>query len=346
MTTAVGLIGCGHISKTHLEAWRRMDGCTVRGVFDLDRELAARCAARAGVPVFDTVAELVGACGVVDVCTPPRTHAELALEVIGAGKHLLIEKPLVTRLEEWHRVRSALDRSPGKLAVVHNLKFAAAYLRARRWIERGRIGRVIRVARRFLTSPNSDRMLGGRHWSHDLPGGRWVETLPHELYLIHDLPVASVTAFRSGDGPAGAAADEVTIALGDHRGAATIEYSARCDVNLRTLEIHGTRSSIVVDLLSDHARLLDSSDRRWRRAAGRAHLEAARVLGAALPDRAAYLALRLAGRTPHRRLIEAAARHFRGLGPSPTPLDEVAYVVETTDLIGREIDRRYGRNGS
>ena len=57
-------------------------------------------------------------------------------------------------------------------------------------------------------------------------------------------------------------------------------------------------------------------------------------------DRAAYLVARLRGQTPHARLIAAFARHLQGRAETPTPLDEIDYVVRTAHTIGREIDRQ------
>lgn len=343
-TLTIGLAGAGHIAAAHLAAWSRAEGCRLRGIFDLSRAAAESRARRfAGMRVYDDIDALIADCDVVDLCTPPNTHAEFAGRALGAGRHVLSEKPIVTHLEDWERLETVLGGSRGTLAVMHNLKYLRAVRRARRWLEQGRIGRLLRLSRLFFTDPASDRMLARPHWSHGLPGGRWFETLPHALYLIHQLmgplePVA-VVALSSDSAPRGAPADEVTIVFRGRAALADVQYSANCGLNRRTLTLWGTLGRITVDLLSDTASLSRRRDRRWRRAVGALPELAGRAVRWPL-DRASYLGDRLRGRSPHALLIADFARHLLDGGPSPTPRDEIDYVVRTAHQIGLEIDRQ------
>ncbi len=339
-------MGCGHISVTHLKAWEEAGGCRLAGVFDLDPDLAAKRARDFGpAQVHASVDELLAAVDVVDVCTPPQTHAAIATQVLEAGRHLVIEKPLVTALEEWEALSELARRSAGKIAVIHNLKYAHGIQQAKAWVEAGKIGEVIRLQREFLTDPGSDRMLvGDRHWSHRLPGGRWFETLPHELYLTHyfagPLELESVVARQTGSGPSGAPADEVMITLAGPRSMATIHFSAHCKTNRRVFSVQGSEGRIEVDVLSDFAHLSRVGDSKSGRAFGRPLADAMGTLLGSLPNRLGYLRRRWAGQTPHASLIRAFARHLQGHGPEPTPFEEVDYVVRGSDRIGREIDRQ------
>lgn len=343
---SVGIIGCGHISQTHLAAWAKTVGCEVRGLFDLNRELAEKRAAQFGVgPIYDTMETLIAHVDVVDVCTPPQTHSRIAQQVIEAGKHLLIEKPLVTDLTDWKRLKVAAEQSRGTITVVHNIKFLSSIQRAKRWVEEGRIGKIIRLEREFLTSPSTDRMLvGNRHWSHSLPGGRWFETLPHELYLTHffvgPLELEHVTVLSTEQAPSGAAADEVLITLKGMGCIATIHFSANCEINRRTLTLIGTHGVITLDLLSDFLTIDTQRDSQWRRAAGRLILGSGQTLLRALPDRIAYMSRQAQKRSPHFNIIQAFTQHLQGLRETPTPLDEIDYVVQNSDRIGREIDHQ------
>jgi len=343
-TLRIGLAGAGHIAASHLAAWQRTTGCRLRGIFDVDRQAAeARALQFAGPCVYDDFGALINDCDVVDLCTPPHTHAELAHQVLAAGRHLLSEKPIVTRLDEWRELSRLLEGSTVRLAVVHNLKYVRSVRRARRWLEQGRIGRLIRLSRIFLTDPANDRMLAGHHWSHALPGGRWFETLPHALYLIHDflgaLEPASVVALRTASAPPGVPADEVTVVFRGTAGIADIHYSANCCLNRRHLTLWGTLGRIEIDLLADSVTISNQRDSRWLRAIG--DLPAAAAQAARWPaDRAGYLAGRLRGQTPHTRLIADFARHLQGQGPSPTPPGEIDYVVRTAHAISREIERQ------
>lgn len=345
----IGLVGAGHIAASHLAAWRDAPGCELAGILDVRREAAEHRARQFGVErVHSEIGSLVERCDVIDVCTPPDTHAELARAALAAGRHLLCEKPIVTRLSEWEEIVDLLAASDARLAVVHNLKYLRAVRRARRWVEQGRVGRLLRLSRVFLTDPATDRMLAGPHWSHGLPGGRWFETLPHALYLIHDflgpLEPAATSALRTAAAPPGVPADEVALLFRGAAAMADVHYSANCRLNRRLLSLWGTHGRITVDLLSDSATLTTAGDSRLRRAAGGLGESLAAALRWPL-DRAGYLAGRRPARRPHALLIRAFAEHLQGRGPSPTPIEEIDYVVRTAQRIGAEIDREAADHG-
>ena len=93
----VGLVGCGFVSELHMYAYKR--------VYGVDIEVAA-VAAR-GDQVVDfarrhgigktcrSFSELVGVSeiDVIDICTPPNLHAEMIVEAMTSGKHVICEKP-------------------------------------------------------------------------------------------------------------------------------------------------------------------------------------------------------------------------------------------------------------
>ncbi|HTR53502.1 MAG TPA: Gfo/Idh/MocA family oxidoreductase, partial [Kofleriaceae bacterium] len=255
----VGIVGCGLISHAHLEAWSKQRGFEVTGVLDTNLDQARKRASEFGVKhVFERLDQLIEACDVVDVCTPPQSHAKIAEQAIAERRHLVMEKPVVTDVRDWDRLSQAITVSKTKIAVIHNAKFATSVQTAKRWVEEGRIGEVIRVQREFLTHESTDRMLvGNSHWSHSLPGGRWFETLPHELYITHwfagPMKLENVAVVASPSAPAGAPADEVIVSLAGPRALATFHFSANCRENRRTITIQGTTGRIVVDMLSDHA---------------------------------------------------------------------------------------------
>ena len=344
----VGLVGCGHISATHLKAWAKARSCDCRGLFDPHTETAERLARRFGVErVYSDLEELVAESDVVDVCSPPGTHAEIALQVLAAGRHLLIEKPLVIDVGDWDRISALHDPERATITVVHNQKFLRSIRRAKRWVDDGAIGHIIRLSRKFLTSPTTDRMLGGDdHWSHGLPGGRWFETLPHALYTIFQfagpLEPAAVTAIATDEAPRGVKADEVVVTLRGKRCLATIHYSAHCEPNRRVFVIRGSKGTIEIDRLADVATLSRVRDRPWKRAVGLPFLEAAGDLAKMVPDRLGYLSHRVRGATPHAGLIRSLDLHLTGSGPPPTPFEEIDYVVRNSARIGAEIDRAVG----
>ena len=345
----VGLIGCGHIAATHVAAWRQSDLADIAGVFDVNMDAAQRFAGRFGVTtVYPTVAAAVAGADIVDDCSPPAAHRENALAALRAGRHYLVEKPMVLARADLDEILAAREAAGRQLCVIHNLKYSDGVLAASRWVADGRIGQVLALDRVFLTDPSTDRMLRmPNHWSRRLPGGRWVETLPHELYLIHHflgpLEVASVVALPGETStPASSEADpatapEVAVIMRGPSAVATLRYSSRNRTNQRRLTLYGSEGTILVDILAGSATLLRQKDSAWVRAVGGQTLDAATTLARMVPDRLTRLAGRLRHRTAHSALIRDFARSVRGDGPPPVSLDEIAYVVDKTEEIGAMI---------
>ncbi|HEY3248791.1 MAG TPA: Gfo/Idh/MocA family oxidoreductase [bacterium] len=337
----VGLLGCGHIAAAHVRAWRRSGVAEIAAVFDVRPEAARVFAARFGVgTVADSVADLISCADVVDDCSPPQAHLSNALTALGARRHYLVEKPIVLSTAEFEQIQAASQAAGRHICVVHNLKYNFGVRTARRWVAEGRIGRVISLERYFLTDPATDRMLRlPNHWSQSLPGGRWLETLPHELYLTHEfmgaLPVTDVVA-RGSSGVGGPnTADELLVVLAGRDALATFRYSARSRSNTRSLVLYGTDGIIRVEILAGSAVLLRPHAGRWIRGVGGETLDALTTLARMVPDRAAVTAARVWGRTPHAELIADFAHSLLGRRPSPVPMDEIAYVVAGCEEVSR-----------
>lgn len=91
----VGIVGAGFAARFHLLNLRRVYGVPleVAGVTSRSPQTREAFAKEFGVPAFDSAEALFDACDVVDLCTPPSTHELLAVEALGRGKHVIIEKP-------------------------------------------------------------------------------------------------------------------------------------------------------------------------------------------------------------------------------------------------------------
>jgi predicted dehydrogenase len=92
----LGFVGARFAAKFHWEALRRVYGVPLEmvGVTSKTPEARDAFARETGMRVFGTFAELCAAVDVVDLCTPPSSHEELAVQALGLGKHVIIEKPL------------------------------------------------------------------------------------------------------------------------------------------------------------------------------------------------------------------------------------------------------------
>jgi predicted dehydrogenase len=94
-TLRVGIVGSRFAAHLHRLAYRRVYGVDARLVAVTSPTAARRdaFAKETGVTAYPGVAAMLPHVDVVDVCSPPATHEPVALEALGAGKHVFIEKP-------------------------------------------------------------------------------------------------------------------------------------------------------------------------------------------------------------------------------------------------------------
>jgi predicted dehydrogenase len=117
--TGVAVVGTGFGCYTHVRALRA-SGLDVVALVGRDPAKTAERARLFDVPrTFASLRDALGVPGVeaVTIATPPRTHAALALEAIGAGRHLICEKPFTATLDEARAVLAAAEAA----GVVHLL---------------------------------------------------------------------------------------------------------------------------------------------------------------------------------------------------------------------------------
>lgn len=129
----------------------------------------------------------------IDVCTPHRHHAPVALQAIRAGKHVLVEKPLATTLEDGRRMVAAAREAGAVLAVNEQIRFLAPLLKARDMIAQGTIGRLACVRVHRIGYLSGAYMASG--WRADpalAGGGMLLDQGPHYFHALRLLagPVA------------------------------------------------------------------------------------------------------------------------------------------------------------
>ena len=141
----VAVVGAGSIAAAHLDAYAAQPGVRVTAVCDRHPERAERLAARYGVEAVHSsltatlTDERIGA---VSICTGNDSHADLAVEALEAGRHVLVEKPLSTTLEAALRVESAA-RTAGRVVQMGFVRRFSGNVRTlKRFVDAGDLGPV------------------------------------------------------------------------------------------------------------------------------------------------------------------------------------------------------------
>jgi predicted dehydrogenase len=159
----VAVIGQGFMGRAHSFGWARcraLEDSRLRPELTVlcgrDRQALAAHAAQYGFAGWsDNWAEVVRRDDVdlVDICTPGASHAEIALTALGAGKHVLCEKPLANTIGQARLLATAAKKAAaqGAFAMVgFNYRRVPAVAAARGLIEQGRIGAVRHVRAAYL----------------------------------------------------------------------------------------------------------------------------------------------------------------------------------------------------
>jgi predicted dehydrogenase len=143
------LIGCGFVSRFHLDAWSHVPDARLVAVCDVDRQRLKRAAERLdGANAYTSAAELFdkeAALDFVEICTQPESHRVLVEMAARRGAHVLCQKPAAIVRADFTAMIDACESAGVRLMIHENWRFRPWYRALRALIDSGSIGRPIRV---------------------------------------------------------------------------------------------------------------------------------------------------------------------------------------------------------
>src|SRR5271165_645785 len=132
-TVRIGVLGCGYWGSKHARVLAGAHGVAELSLIDSDGDAACRLGRTySTAQVSPNLQSALPCVDAVVIATPPRTHAELAMLAMRAGKHVLIEKPLATSVREARALLAQADRSRVTLMVGHTFLYNPALHELRR----------------------------------------------------------------------------------------------------------------------------------------------------------------------------------------------------------------------
>ena len=273
----VAAIGYAFMGKAHSNAWRN-----VASFFDVpafeqkvlvgrDASAVAEAAAKYGWAESATDWRSVIArddIDIVDICAPGWMHAEIALEALAAGKHVLVEKPLANTLEEAELMATAAASARGRgvqSMIGFNYRRVPALALARELIAEGRLGTVRHVRAAYLQDWLSDveTPMSWRLRKETAGSGALGDIASHAIDQVQHLTGQTVTEVTGTlrtfvtERPGAAGLEKVTVddaawaTLGLTGGvSASVEASrvATGQKNSLKIEIYGSLGSLTFDL--------------------------------------------------------------------------------------------------
>ena len=122
----IGVAGVGSLGRHHARITASLPGAALAGIYDPDMEKAEAVGGEFSAPVRKTLGELLDGSDAIIVATPTVSHHGVAMTALGAGKHVLVEKPIATTLAEADDLVRTAASAKRALQVGHVERFNPA----------------------------------------------------------------------------------------------------------------------------------------------------------------------------------------------------------------------------
>ena len=183
-----GIVGCGSMGREHILTIKAMGGGRVTALADpvaASREASLALFDDTPPRAFESHRELLasGLCDAVVIATPNYTHIEMMRDALAADVHILVEKPLVTRMEDGVEM---LSRAQGRQRIVwvaQEYRYMPPVAEMIRLAHGGEVGRLHQVAIREHREPFYPKVGDWNRFSANT-GGTLVEKCCHYFNLM------------------------------------------------------------------------------------------------------------------------------------------------------------------
>jgi len=130
----VGVIGTGHLGKLHVKMFKNMENCDCIGVFDTNLIQSETAANEFKVHYFQNEEELLKSVDAVSIAVTTSAHFEVAKRCLEKGKHVFIEKPITSTIDEAEKLVKLADEKKLNLQVGHIERFNPALVSLEKYI--------------------------------------------------------------------------------------------------------------------------------------------------------------------------------------------------------------------
>jgi hypothetical protein len=124
----VGIFGTGHLGKFHVANWLEIPDVEIVGFYDPNDEAAIDTMERFGLKRFEAMETLMDLVDAVDVITPTQFHYPVCEMALRKSKHVFVEKPLASDLDEANGLIKLVQEAKVKFQVGHVERFNPAFL--------------------------------------------------------------------------------------------------------------------------------------------------------------------------------------------------------------------------
>lgn len=181
------IIGCGRICYKHVESLKKIESAEIVAVCDVKPERAKKYSEQLNVPSYTDYREMLRNedIDIINILTPSGTHAQISIDVIKTGRHVVVEKPMALRIKDTDRMIHCADDNGVRLFIVKQNRFNTPVVKTRQAFENGRFGKLILGTVRVRWSRNQayyDQDSWRGTWAQD--GGVLTNQASHHIDLL------------------------------------------------------------------------------------------------------------------------------------------------------------------
>lgn len=240
------------MAHVHIPYILKTKGAQLAALCDRDEIRAGELAQQYGARPYTDLERMLREArpDVVHILTPPQTHAALAIQVLQAGSHVFVEKPLCLSVEESAAIYQAAEQTQRQVCVDHTRTLMPMICRARQFVRSPESGDLVHI--RYVMDDDFGDAVKNKStlWGLELPGGKFSDLIPHPLYLLAEfMPGLRVVSARGrGSRPHGF--DELSVELASEETGidAHLQMSFTARPLEHSIQFRCTKGSFLVDL--------------------------------------------------------------------------------------------------
>ncbi|MBW2259591.1 MAG: Gfo/Idh/MocA family oxidoreductase [Deltaproteobacteria bacterium] len=241
----LGLIGCGQIAQAvHLPNLTRLSEVELVALAETDEsrlEQAGRQVPHA--QKFTDYSQLLSMPEIdaVIVCVPNALHAGVAIAAMEKGKHLYLEKPMATGVEDARRMLDVWQQTGVVGMMGFNYRFNQLYQTTQRVVQSGRIGEIVGARSIFSTADQESPQ-----WkkSRESGGGVLLDLAPHDIDLVRFILGQEIAEVSASTRSLRSDADIATVQVRMEDGSYVQLFFSWGAVEESGLEIYGTAGKV------------------------------------------------------------------------------------------------------
>jgi predicted dehydrogenase len=260
------IIGAGAIAQTHAQAFEQSETGQVVAIADVRAEASQALAERLRCRAYNSHKDLLKGERALDaaiICTPPASHAEIAIDFLQRKIHVLCEKPLCIDSSSAREMIRAADSSGALLTMASKFRYSTDVVRAKSLVASGAIGEIVLFENAFTAQVdmrnrwNSNRSLSG--------GGVLIDNGTHSVDIMRYF-LGALTDVQAIEGKRTQGLDvEETVRLFARSAGGTlgsVDLSWSINKNLESyINIYGTHGAISVGWRE--SKFVQANKREW-----------------------------------------------------------------------------------